>query len=56
MMFNADGEPMPSSGPVQHEAADTLLSPDAVRQTLAILCKGAEPKNALTGRVLTEIR
>ena len=58
MMFDSDGDALPSSGPVQEQdqARDTLLSPDAARQTVEILCRGVEPKNALTGRTLIEVR
>jgi hypothetical protein len=57
MMFDSDGDALPSSGPVQDDQArDTLLSPEAARQTVEILCRGVEPKNALTGRTLIEVR
>ena len=58
MMFDSDGDALPSSGPVQEQdqARDTLLSPEAARQTVEILCRGVEPKNALTGRTLIEVR
>jgi hypothetical protein len=56
MMFDADGQALPSSGPVQPEAPDTLLSTDAVRQTVEILCHGAEPSNAMPARTLVEMR
>jgi hypothetical protein len=56
MMFDADGTALASSGPVQKEAPETLLSPDAARRTIDFLCHGVEPKNALTGRTLIEIR
>jgi hypothetical protein len=56
MMFNADGQALASSGPVKDDAEGTLLSGDAARRAVDILCRGAEPKNALTGRTLVEIR
>ncbi len=56
MMFNADGQALASSGPVQKDASETLLSSEAVRQTVDILCHGAHPKNALTDRTIDEVR
>jgi hypothetical protein len=55
MLLDPDGDALPSSGPVD-PAAETLLSPDAVRQSVAILCNGAEPADALPGRTVTEVR
>jgi|WetSurMetagenome_2_1015567.scaffolds.fasta_scaffold132061_2 hypothetical protein len=56
MMFGADGQALASSGPVPKETSETLLSTEAVRKTVDILCHGAEPKDALTGRTLDEVR
>lgn len=56
MMFDSDGDALSSSGPVQDQATETLLSNDAVRQTVDIVCHGAEPKNGLNGRTLLEVR
>jgi hypothetical protein len=56
MMFGADGQALASSGPVQKDASETLLSSEAVRKTVDILCHGAEPKNALTDRTIDEVR
>lgn len=56
LMFDADGEALAASGPVQKEATETLLSQDAARRTIDFLCHGVEPKNALTGKTLAEVR
>jgi hypothetical protein len=56
MMFDSDGDALASSGPVKSDAPDTLLSAEAVRQTVEILCRGAEPRNALQGKTLVEMR
>ena len=56
MMFGADGQALASSGPVPKDVSETLLSPEAVRRTVDILCHGAEPKNALTDRTMGEVR
>ena len=56
MMFDADGQALASSGPVKEGAEETLLSSDAVRQTMALLCDGAEPANAMHGKTMTEVR
>jgi hypothetical protein len=56
MMFGADGSALSTSGPVSDEARETLLSPEAERQTVHILCSGEEPANAMFGKTITELR